>query len=137
MEDWEFDVLGNHKHVMLYATATDDSTKTVLYGYTTERETHHVYQEGGNLHVVVYKDGRLIDHTEGRKMLVDDLVPNKRLYPESCDFDFCLQLQGLGVELPFTTFDKERAAKIEKLRKPVYGLTETDLMLGVSEAPVP
>ncbi|WP_316207486.1 hypothetical protein [Bradyrhizobium sp. SZCCHNR3118] len=37
-------------------------------------------------------------------MIASSLVPNKRLYPEACDFDFCMKLAALGVHLPFTTY---------------------------------
>ena len=36
-----------------------------------------------------------------------EFIPDKRLYPESCDYEFCCLLKERGITLPFTRFDKE------------------------------
>lgn len=35
-------------------------------------------------------------------------VPDKRLYPETCDYEFCKLLKEAGVHLPFTSFNSNR-----------------------------
>ena len=35
-----------------------------------------------------------------------DYVPDKRLYPEKCDYHFCKLLKEKGIDLPFTTFSE-------------------------------
>lgn len=78
--------------------------RTLLYGYTCARETWHVYLEGGIIHTVVYP-------FEGKPSSVEvtcnnDYIPDKRLYPARCDFEFCALLKGYGEHLPFTTFEE-------------------------------
>lgn len=91
------------------ATVLDDTTRTLLWGYDTDRNSHHVYQHEDNIHVVVFGlNDVLISHVYGPGLQPDEVVPNKRLYPEMCDYDFCLQLSEQGVYLPFTNFSHER-----------------------------
>lgn len=41
----------------------------------------------------------------------EDYIPDKRLYPETCDFMFCALLKSADVYLPFTAFNKNRPDK--------------------------
>lgn len=125
MEQYELEVLSNSNEVAT-VTAVDNTVKTLLYGYTTERDTHHVYQKNGVLHFVVYNGKhKLVDHRYGRELSIDGIVPNKRLYPESCDFDFCLRLKRLGVDLPFSTYGQVRAMQLAGTH--LHGLTIDEL----------
>lgn len=82
--------------------------RTLLYGYTRRRTTHHVYIEDGEIHLFSYTSSSvLFEHSSG-EFLPANLVPNKRLYPEACDAEFCAFLKQLGVYLPFTTWDDKR-----------------------------
>ena len=80
--------------------------RTLLYGYTTERKTWHVYQQGGLLHRVIYIGSNPgFEFTEvAEKIDARHLIPNKRLYPEACDFIFCWELNRRDIHLPFTNF---------------------------------
>lgn len=123
--------LNNTKKKVTSVSALDGTTKTLLYGYTTDRDTHHVYQEAGELHLLVYnRDQQLLDHRHGHDLPIDGITPNKRLYPESCDFDFCLQLKELGVNLPFTNYDPERAEKLAD--RELHGSTAHDFNVAVA-----
>lgn len=87
------------------------TARTLLYGYDSDRNTWHVYLDAaGVLHKVVYLGGACalcLSHEAGR--LPDaTLIPNKRLYPQHCDFEACLLLQRAGVSLPFTTWADPR-----------------------------
>lgn len=87
----------------------DRTPRTLLYGYDVARNTWHVYLDAaGVLHKVVYlSDALLLSHEAGR--LPDaSLIPDKRLYPQYCDFEACLLLQRAGVSLPFTTWSDPR-----------------------------
>jgi len=87
------------------ANLTDLKLRTLLYGYTLDRDTHHVYVMGGEIHRLIFNTyTNVLKHASG-SIDVLDLVPTKRLYPERCDFTFCHLLKGMGVYLPFTTFD--------------------------------
>jgi hypothetical protein len=80
--------------------------RTLLYGYDTDRRTWHVYQMGGWLTRVIY----IGSNPEPEKTLSAErldaryLVPNKRLYPEACDYFFCRLLKSIEINLPFTTY---------------------------------
>ena len=100
-----------------YTRHSDRNPKTLLYGYTCERDTHHVFQDfNGYIYVYVYRPNGLKDETVIRKVDVyvdgikslQELVPDKRLYPQYCDYDFCVYLKERGVNLPFTTYDPPR-----------------------------
>ncbi|MCA1379476.1 hypothetical protein I6F34_01405 [Bradyrhizobium sp. BRP05] len=92
--------------------------RTLLYGYDCDRATWHIYQKDGELHRVIYRPSDLDSrtkpevHDHGPALDAETLSPNKRLYPEACDFDFCAKLKALGVHLSFTTygtlFDRDR-----------------------------
>lgn len=102
--------------------------RTLLYGYTCERETFHVYIKDQKIYTVVYKteyswgapmpkNMRQIEVTSNR-----DFVPDKRLYPERCDYHFCRALKERGIDLPFTHWGEE----IEPNEKGYYGFTLED-----------
>lgn len=101
-------------------SADDGGDRTLLYGYDVDRRTHHLYQVDGILHLVVYTDsqsgGDLVRYETGRELPLEGVAPNKRLYPEACDFAFCRRLRQAGAHLPFTTYDPSRADK------PFHGL---------------
>jgi hypothetical protein len=80
--------------------------RTLLYGYTHARSTHHVYIEEGEIHLLVYSSANS-EHFSG-EFVPTGLVPNKRLYPEACDAEFCAFLKQQGVHLPFTTWSDKR-----------------------------
>jgi hypothetical protein len=82
--------------------------RTLLYGYDTDRRTWHVYQQHGWLrHVIYIGSNREFEFVDGaEKLNARSLVPNKRLYPEACDFAFCCELKRLGIHLTFTTFNQ-------------------------------
>ena len=59
-----------------------------------------------------------------RQILVSsnyDFVPDKRLYPERCDYNFCRLLKEKGIHLPFTTWDDTFA-----ISDTYYGFTLED-----------
>mgnify|MGYP007039915543 FL=1 len=51
----------------------------------------------------------------------DNYIPDKRLYPETCDYEFCVLLKERDIYLPFTTYDEKRP-----LRN-YYGFTLEDI----------
>lgn len=55
-----------------------------------------------------------------------DYVPDKRLYPERCDYNFCLLLKERGVHLPFTTWTEPIEIYLDDPRYPYYGFTLED-----------
>lgn len=85
--------------------------KTLMYGYTCERKTFHVYVKDGEIYVVTYNNDYSTDKVRPKNMeqiIVRsnyDYVPDKRLYPERCEYHFCRMLKEKGVNLPFTTWN--------------------------------
>lgn len=91
----------------------DIRPRTLLWGYTLDRHSHHVYIEGGEIVVLVYRDRfepqwDILVYERGLEFNPDFLVPNKRLYPEACDWETCFHLKRMGVYLPFTSWDDGR-----------------------------
>lgn len=85
----------------------NQENRTLLYGYTTSRDTWHVYLYQGEIFVVVYSYG---EHplVQERVMSNVDYVPDKRLYPGSCDYEFCKLLKEADVYLSFTSFEDDK-----------------------------
>lgn len=90
----------------------DKSPRTLLWGHTTDKRSWHVYIDNGLIRLYIYggwganeETGMLTSSTDWRP---HDLVPDKRLYPEACDFEFCRLLTQCGVSLPFGVFNPKR-----------------------------
>lgn len=92
------------------AQLTDQTPRTLVFGYTCDRETFHVYlDEAGELVKVVYDmDGILYTQTKGKSLPVADCKPNKRAYPEACDLDMSVLMHMCGCPLCFTAFNEQR-----------------------------
>lgn len=112
----------------VHVTDLEDQTpRTLLYGYTCERDTFHVYLgQDGLLHKVVYGyDKLLLAHAQGTCLLMQDCVPDKRVYPHASDMAFCVLLARAGIAVPYTTFrDDEPQQFYGELRD---ALVEVDL----------
>lgn len=91
--------------------------RTLLYGYTCAREDFHVYIKDTQIHVVVYKNDYSKDFVKPKEMREIqvtsnyDYVPDKRLYPEACDYLFCKLLKKRSIPLLFTYFDDKRVTQ--------------------------
>ena len=119
-------IVAHHLRPYLY-------NKTLLYGYTCARETFHVYIKKEQIYVVVYNT----DFSAGvprpknmRQITIksnSDYIPDKRLYPERCDYNFCKMLKEKGIDLPFTTWSDPIEIDLEDPRYPYYGFTLEDM----------
>lgn len=91
--------------------------RTLIWGYTHKRGSHHVYIKDNTLHLYVYRDGFgvgadipppvTVKYQYG-SISASSLVPDKRVYPEACDKELCWILTNLGVYVPFTKFNSDR-----------------------------
>lgn len=93
----------------------DKSDRALLYGYTCDRDTWHVYLYQGEINLFVYAGSgkhthEVKAHVKGVRMESESLIPDKRLYPQCCDYETCRFLDQQGIYLPFTTFDDAVAA---------------------------
>lgn len=134
MKHFEFEQLNNSesRNIVNSNQLVNRRPRTLLYGYDVERNSFHVYLDSNSMiHILRYqhltpKKGELpramvISHTSGEEGGVEqneEFVPNKRLYGESCDFEFCMLLKRAGVHLPFTTFEESD----EEKRRKQYGM---------------
>lgn len=103
----------------------DHRDRTLLYGYDCDKDTHHLYLKDKIFYYVVYgfPDVRLYLAVYDEQEIVNpvSIIPNKRLYPEACDYDFCQELKRLSIYLPFTTFNPDRPVE------QYYGLLDEQL----------
>jgi len=92
--------------------------RTLIYGYTCERHTFHLYLKNEKFYCVVYDHdknflySKLVTETIG----VDDCFPNKRVYPESCDFEFAILLASKNSRPTYLAFNPEREEKVKHLQ---------------------
>lgn len=97
----------------------DQSDRTLLWGYTCNRADWHVYIKHGQIHL--HSSGGVAEwQRQDGKTNIDlckdeylwrELIPDKRLYPEACDYEFCKLLKELGAHMPFTTYNNRREPK--------------------------
>lgn len=112
MNKQEFDALkqvGEKVQVLTIEDLTDKTPRTLLYGYTTNRWTWHVYLSEDGIEAICYREPNDLNSITIEEN--SDFVPNKRLHPEACDFEFCQLLKQEGIPLPFTTWNEEREEK--------------------------
>lgn len=113
----ELQVLSAQPPVVCGHMLTDQTNRTLVYGYTCERHTFHVYLEQGDLIRVIYDhDGlclSVLKEIHGQGLAVASCLPDKRAYPERCDYEFAQRLLSLGSMLPFTTWPKELAQPVQ------------------------
>lgn len=115
MEKEEFEKLSEIKKSEDLITVKDlvnKQDRTLLYGYTCSRETFHVYLKNLEIHTIIYQMDYLTHKPINmREILVEDnykYIPDKRLYPETCDYEFLKLLKANGEYLPFTFFNEDR-----------------------------
>lgn len=108
---------------------TDKSPRTLVYGYNCNRDTWHIYiTADGQFQWVLYDfDGFLIDEYKTDSLKPSDCLPDKRIYGQKSDFEFCQLLMHCGQSLPFTTFTAVEPAQY-------YGKRREDLLAVRPEA---
>ncbi len=103
------------------AMLSNQVPRTLIWGYNVQRDSFHVYlDDTRKINVVVYDNhARLLVHEpEDPRTGISPLscIPDKRVYPEASDFEFCRLLVKLGHSLPFTTYNPDR-----DLGRPFHG----------------
>lgn len=93
----------------------DHRPRTLIYGYTLERHSFHLYLDDEcRLQRVIYDHHDvLLEACSENSLAWHDCRPDKRAYPESCDLEFCRTLELAGYLMPFTKFDPDRARKLQ------------------------
>lgn len=83
---------------------SNSEDRTLLYGYTFNRETYHVYLKDGEIHAIVYEGFHLVKEMNVKDNF--DYGSCKRLYPAKCDYEFCQLLRERQVSLPFSFWEE-------------------------------
>lgn len=99
--------------------------RTLLYGYTGDRDTFHVYLKDRKICVTAYKNHYGREPDEVRLTASDDHlkfynIPSGHVYPSACDEQFCRLLLSKGYSLSFRSFE-------EREEKPFHGKLIEDL----------
>lgn len=102
-----------------------DQGRTLLYGYTGDSDTFHVYLKGKLIHVTIYKNhyGRSPDDvrfTASHECLDLNDIPGGHIYPAACDAQFCRLAINNGHGFSFAGFEARED-------KPFHGKLIEDL----------
>lgn len=84
--------------------------RTLLYGYMSNRNSFHVYLRDMKITRLIYDDQSSTTLIKGVGAVWGNgslLIPDKRIYPQCSDLEFCRLMRLRGYALPFTTY-KER-----------------------------
>jgi hypothetical protein len=88
--------------------------RTLLYGYTCNRDTWHVYLKDGFIHRLEYTArGAVLKHDALSAWEASRLVPDKRVYPESTDLVFARMLKRIVSHIPFLPFQEARYERVK------------------------
>jgi len=96
--------------------------RTLLYGYTCARNTFHVYFDNKcyvNKFIYDFVYDKILFHKRYEILTnvdLKDLVPDKRVYPESMDYEFLLILLTNQVYVPFTCYNEPRFEQVKNLQ---------------------
>lgn len=92
-----------NKNLITVADLANKNNRVLLYGYTIERHTFKVeLLDGDYICTSIEKYGE--PEYEINVTKNEDYVPNKRVYPERSDYEFCKLLVERGVYIPWTVF---------------------------------
>lgn len=70
---------------------------TLLYGYTCDRNTFHVYVKDEVIHAVTYNfNEEIITHASGKEVYAGSCFPDKRVYRQPTQFFFMELLAKKG-----------------------------------------
>lgn len=109
-----------HPRFRISADSIDGSLddRTLLYGLMSDGKYHHLYLKEGELYSYRYEIGNPdgSSHAAGSiGFLLGTLLPDGKLLPEFCDFEFCRELMWMNIHLdfyPFGTSFKVNAPRI-------------------------
>lgn len=115
----ELTKMANRVHRVRDLVLENMTPRSLIYGYTCDRKTFHVYlSEKDGVILVIYGSDRLLCATKraDEDLTLAECVPDKRLYPNKCDYEFCSKLMQAGVSLSFTMWNDAPASNWEGLR---------------------
>lgn len=102
--------------------------RTLIYGYTTDRHTFHLYLKNEKFFVAIYNhDKTFLSKQTTETLNVEDCFPNKRIYPESCDFEFAILLASKNARPTYLAFNPDRFEKVKDLQYHGETIPETNI----------
>lgn len=114
----EYDKYKSHDNLIIVQNLKNKSDRTLLYGYTIDRKTVHLYLKDKEFHYLVYEDYtndnvKTFKYTLLGKEIkyIYNFIPSKRAYPECCDIEFSYLIKKAGYDIPFTGFNELREVK--------------------------
>lgn len=111
IEEYE-KLMGEVESVLTVDSLENKTPRTLLYGYTCSRDTWHVFiNQFSEIVTIMYGYGDNAPLNIIPIQSNEDFIPDKRLYPACCDFEFCLLLKQKGIHLNFTTYEEPRELK--------------------------
>ena len=104
---------GGPQPVDLASMLQNKADRTLIWGYTPEKDSFHVYLQDQTIVrlVFAYKAAVPKEMEAGTEYFPATMVPAKRVYAEASDAEFCGLLRRLGVDFSFAPFNPERAPK--------------------------
>lgn len=113
----QFNSIRNNSASFSVSDFKNKEDRTLLYGYTCARDTFHLYMKDEKICVYIYEYNKSTVFFEESEKFTDLslLVPDKRVYPESSDIEAVELLLKIGVNIPFTVYDKERYLRVKDL----------------------
>lgn len=103
-------------------------SRTLLYGYTDDRYSWHLYlNKDKNFKFIMYSSDYSWNNDTSAIVSIlnfEHIITNvqnltarvKRLYPESCDYEFCVLAKQNGMPLNFVHFDVKRQDQVNRLQ---------------------
>ena len=111
----------DHRPKVTAAQFASGGDRTLIYGYTAERDTFHVYVQDGRLHRFVYRQYVdafiVVSYESAQSMHGTNMVPGKAIYWRRSDFDAVWFLAVLDV---YMHFKESGPAVIERTEKPQF-----------------
>lgn len=130
MNQNEFFEISNTAPPEYVAMASDfsGSDKTLLYGYTCEKKSWHIYKKDGLLHKLVYGyPAFFISYDARESFILSDLIPDKRVFPECTDFHLAKMFLAASIDVPYLPFDNNAHLRDSQLARTFYGLVREEV----------
>lgn len=81
---------------------------TLLYGFTCDRNTMHVYAKAGEIHSVIYNNiGEIIRYTHDEELYAGHCIPDKRAYRQHTHYFFVSLLIKKGMNVAITEANED------------------------------
>ncbi len=109
MNIYEYNLITEYKDKLITINDLRNKRDRILiYGHTIERFTFIIEIINGEIKKTLIKFGYDTNYTQLYSYpditCNEDYIPNKRIFPNDSDFEFCYLLKSKGLYLPFTTF---------------------------------